>query len=601
MNIFNLIYPQFKNDKPIRLISLFSGYESQKLALDYLDVDVEHYRTCEWAINSIQALKDLHFTNDNTDYSKGKTYVEIIDFLENVGISADYSNPLTRKELQQRGENKLRKIYNNIIATNNMVNIMQVDSEKIGIRDTNKYTYLLTYSFPCQDLSLAGKRKGMEVSQAQGGTRSGLLWEVERILKECKELPQILVMENVPQVMNAKGFDKWRSFLEKLGYKNYYDILNAKDYGIPQNRKRCFMVSIFGDYAFNFPKKTPLKYRLKNLLETKVDVKYFVSCKMIEGMKKTSFESYKLENKLLDKNSIAACILSRFDASPQLIKSEYPILAGELSGSKWNNTFASQKRVYNPTGLSPTITTFAGGNTEIKVLVSEDNLVNSESTICLNSKIDGRQPSVQDRIYTVDGLSTAITTGFMPSIAIPENTKNGFAEAYEGDGVYISTPHQKRGVVQTGMIQTLKTSPDCGVVVKGNYSPSNHSSARIVDGEELAPTVMGNHGTVTAVLTDFGNKAINETLEKDNLTVSDLRLRKLTPKECFRLMGVKDEDFNKVSKSQSNSSLYHLAGDSIVTTCLMAIFGKIFNVSYISKIDRLLEEITSESRTVINQ
>lgn len=548
MNIFNLIYPQFKNEKPIRLISLFSGYESQKLALDYLGVEVEHYRTCEWAINSIQALKDLHFSNDNTDYSISKTYDEILDFLENIGISADYSNPLTRKQLQQRGEKKLRKIYNNIIATNNMVNVMRVDSEKVGIIDTDKYTYLLTYSFPCQDLSLAGKRKGMEISQAKGGTRSGLLWEVERILKECKELPQVLLMENVPQVMSAKGFDKWRSFLENLGYKNYYDVLNAKDYAIPQNRKRCFMVSIFGEYAFNFPKKIPLKYRLKDLLETKVDVKYFVSCKMIEGMKKTSFESYKLENKLLDNNGIAACILSRFDSSPQLIKSEYPILAGELTGSKWNNTFASQKRVYNPTGLSPTITTFAGGNTETKVLVSEDNLVNSEATICLNSKVDGRQPS----------------------ITIPENTKKGFAEAHEGDGVYINRPHQKRGVVQTAMIQTLKTSPDCGVVVKGNYSPSNHSS--------------------------FDKKTINETLEKDNLTVSDLRVRKLTPKECFRLMGVVDADYNKISIHQSNSSLYHLAGDSIVTTCLMAIFGKIFNVNYISKIDRLLEEITSESK-----
>ena len=132
----------------------------------------------------------------------------------------------------------------------------------------------------CQDLSLAGKRAGMKDTS----TRSGLLWEVERILNECEELPQILVMENVPQVHgkgNKEHFQEWIKVLENLGYSSYWQDLNAKNYGIPQNRDRCFMVSILGDYNYNFPKKIKLQKRLKDLLESEVDEKYFLSDKMI--------------------------------------------------------------------------------------------------------------------------------------------------------------------------------------------------------------------------------------------------------------------------------------------------------------------------------
>lgn len=112
------------------------------------------------------------------------------------------------------------------------------------------------------------------------GTRSGLLWEVERLLDECTELPQVLLMENVPQVIgqkNIKDFQSWRSKLESLGYSNYVQLLNAKDYGIPQNRNRCFMVSILGEYHYTFPKKKKLELKLKDLLEDKVDEKYYLS------------------------------------------------------------------------------------------------------------------------------------------------------------------------------------------------------------------------------------------------------------------------------------------------------------------------------------
>ena len=130
----------------------------------------------------------------------------------------------------------------------------------------------------------------MAISQSEGGTRSGLLWEVERILnelsreRESSTLPQILLMENVPEVIgkdNVKHFNSWLLKLESLGYSNYWQILNAKDYGIPQNRRRCFMVSLLGNYAYDFPLKLNLKYKLKDFLEKHVDEKYYLSDKMI--------------------------------------------------------------------------------------------------------------------------------------------------------------------------------------------------------------------------------------------------------------------------------------------------------------------------------
>jgi len=138
----------------------------------------------------------------------------------------------------------------------------------------------------CTDLSVAGKMKGMSKADWESGksTRSGLLWEVERILKELpeEELPDILLMENVPQVhaeKNRADFEAWLSFLRSKGYYNFWDDLNAKDYGIPQNRERCFCVSILSDdfIDFEFPKPIKLDKVMKDFLEEEVDEKYYIN------------------------------------------------------------------------------------------------------------------------------------------------------------------------------------------------------------------------------------------------------------------------------------------------------------------------------------
>lgn len=171
----------FAITKPIRLIELFAGYGSQALALKYLRKDYQHWKTCEWAVKSIQAYKDIHFKEDNKDYSKGLSKEELIKYLHNKGISSNYNEPMKLEQIKKLGEPKLRQIYNNIMATNNLVNIQQVKGSDLEIVDTNKYCYIMTYSFPCQDLSSAGLGKGMGKGL---GTRSGMLWEVERILDE---------------------------------------------------------------------------------------------------------------------------------------------------------------------------------------------------------------------------------------------------------------------------------------------------------------------------------------------------------------------------------------------------------------------------------
>lgn len=224
----------------LRLIELFAGYGSQALALKYLGIPFEHHFVCEFDKYAIQSYNDIH-----------GTAFEVSD-------------------------------------------IKNINADDLNITDTENYKYLLTYSFPCTDLSMAGKRKGM---QRESNTSSSLLWEVERLLKECKELPQYLLMENVPQVIgkdNIKLFGEWTYFLTKLGYNNYYKLLNAKDFGVPQNRNRCFMVSILKseNKDFVFPKPKKLEIRLRDVLEPCQDIgeQYYIKSEKAGKLLKSLFE-----------------------------------------------------------------------------------------------------------------------------------------------------------------------------------------------------------------------------------------------------------------------------------------------------------------------
>ena len=148
------------------------------------------------------------------------------------------------------------------------------DISKIKVEDIPQHD-LFTYSFPCVDLSVAGKQEGL----VRGQTRSGLLYECEKIIEYCR--PKYLLMENVKNLVGKKfkpQFDEWLKYLEGLGYTNYWQVLNAKDYGVPQNRERVFVVSILGEHTpYEFPKPIPLDKCIADILEDEVDEKYYIN------------------------------------------------------------------------------------------------------------------------------------------------------------------------------------------------------------------------------------------------------------------------------------------------------------------------------------
>jgi len=142
--IFDMMYPKYKIKKPIKLIECFGGYGSQFLSLKYLNANVEHHKLIEWASKSIQAYNDIHI-QDYTDYSKDLTDDEVMDKIYELGVSLNYNESATREQLKRQ---KYRTIYNNIVATNNLVNIQKVKGVDLEITNKDKYEYILTYSFP---------------------------------------------------------------------------------------------------------------------------------------------------------------------------------------------------------------------------------------------------------------------------------------------------------------------------------------------------------------------------------------------------------------------------------------------------------------------
>lgn len=270
----------------------------------------------------------------------------------------------------------------------------------------------------------------MSISQSEGGTRSGLLWEVERILTELVRgglnLPQILVCENVPELVgsaNLKDYLKWAQKLEEFGYRNYVDILNAKDYGIPQNRKRCFVVSILGDYAYDFPVKLKREYRLKDVLEKVVQKKYYLTDEHIERISNWKAQQKPLEN--------------------------------------------VEKNVF----ISPTITARGAGEDHSGMILIDTDLFKDGEVI------DVKSSEQFMREHSNEECPTIITTQKFAvvekdeepnggGIPIVEATKKGYKVATEGDGIDIGGRMKNhRGTVQKGLAQTIKTGCDVGVVV----------------------------------------------------------------------------------------------------------------------------------------
>lgn len=220
---------------------------------------------------------------------------------------------------------------------------------------------LWTYSFPCQDISVAGKGAGIKE-----GTRSGLLFEVERLLRVASEkgtLPKYLLLENVKNLVSKKfkaDFDKWLDFLAELGYTNYWKVLNAKDYGIPQNRERVFCVSIRGEHEpFVFPKPKELTIRLRDMIDEMVDERFYLKESTIRSILRSTFNSRR--DSIRPGDGLANTLLARDWRGPQCVQ------VGEVVGGKWDKMHDISKRVYEPNGIAPTVHCQQGGNTELKI------------------------------------------------------------------------------------------------------------------------------------------------------------------------------------------------------------------------------------------
>ena len=314
-DLFDAIYPEYKSKKPVRLIEFFGGIGSQAKAIERLGVPFEAWRLCEIDKFAVESYNAIHGTQFSTS------------------------------------------------------DIMQTHAEDLDCVAGDLYDYILTYSYPCTSLSLAGKREGM----AEGsGTASSLIWEVRRVLKEMSDLyrnksknekgevyclPKILLMENVPQVIDAKNvgdLNKMRDFLESLGYSNYLAIMRGDDYGVPQARHRAFMISILGDetnpvYSYQFP----------------------VPCGCLWNMRDCLTDDF--DTKLYERNSVAHTVCEENAAFNRNVNQKLKEikLCGRVNAHQSGG-------VFDPTGVSPTLT--AGGTNELRVLYRKPtDLVDSEN------------------------------------------------------------------------------------------------------------------------------------------------------------------------------------------------------------------------------
>ena len=254
-------------------------------------------------------------------------------------------------------------------TTNNLGDICKINPSDIPDHD------LFTYSFPCQDLSVAGKQAGLGK-----GTRSGLLYECEKIIEAKK--PKYLLLENVKNLVGKKfkpQFDEWLEYLEGLGYTNYWQVLNAKDYGVPQNRERVFVVSILGDHKpYKFADKIPLDKCIVDILEDEVDEKYYLSKeiqkrfkltnqnKNIIGTTKPDFRTIGQRDLVYDKNGIMGALVATDYKQPKQIAEINQLGMLDIKGNE------QVRRVYGANGISPTLNTMQGGNRQPKILEGLD-------------------------------------------------------------------------------------------------------------------------------------------------------------------------------------------------------------------------------------
>lgn len=416
--------------------------------------------------------------------------------------------------------------YNQINGnTKNYGDIYKIDDTKLPYFD------MITYSTPCQDFSVAGLGKGGDKGS---GTRSSLLWECERIIKAVK--PKYLLMENVKNLLGKKhkhNFIKWIKCLDDMGYNNYWQVLNAKDYGVPQNRERVFVVSIRKDIKqeYIFPEKQKLKNKLKDLLENSVDSKYYLDEKTIDifikkDIDKTNFD-VKDTLKIINNTKKGYEEASEYD-SINLDQPNSKTRRGRV-GRKISNTLLCS---CNIAVVEPKILTY---NIYQKVIVRKNN-INTNKLIAFLREHKQKTGLTNYKISKELNLPlTKVEHWFRrdKSFAIPN------ADIWD--------KLKKILKIETSEFDKDITEFEEKISV---FDKTN----RCYSDEGISPTIT--------------------TMSQNEKIITNYCIRKLTPRECWRLMGVKDREFNKL-KGLSDNQLYKLAGNSIVVNVLEEIFNNL--------------------------
>lgn len=307
----------------IKLFSVFTGIGSLEMAFKNTDISFELVGTSEVDKYAILAYSAIHSSGQiaDDDLLLEEIKKEILD----KNIAYNFS---TGKSEIPRNERDLRALYKAHVSNKNYGDIRRIDETELP--DFNFFSY----SFPCKNISIAGDQEGFEKGS---GTQSGLLWECERIIKHKR--PQYLLMENVKNLVSKKHmpfFQEWINYLYSIGYNSYWQVLNAKDYGLPQNRERVIMISKLKekDFGYSFPPKKPLNINVNSLLEGEgeIDEALFYSAKRVSHI--------------------------RFGGNRETNKLHH---IGNVDNKKHANC-----RVYDPNGLSPTLNSMNGGNRQPK-------------------------------------------------------------------------------------------------------------------------------------------------------------------------------------------------------------------------------------------
>lgn len=468
-----------------------------------------------------------------------------------------------------------------------------------------------TYSFPCQDISVAGHGAGIKE-----GTRSGLLLEVERLLKVAAgkgTLPKYLLLENVKNLVSKKfkaDFDSWLSFLSSLGYTNYWQVLNAKDYGIPQHRERVFCVSIRGEHkSFIIPEKRELTLRLKDMIDEHVDERYYLKESTIRSIVTSKFNSRR--DSIRRPSDYAYCLRARDCYEPQCVQ------IGEVVGDKWEKMHEMSRRVFQPDGLSPTVHCAGGGNTELKI--AEDFVLGGLQEHQV-PRTDGVSPTLTEAMGKGGGQTPIIVamrgrnpdnpsdrTPGIPLRQRLEVNEKGLCNALTTvqkdnlvmDADYVSRKYgefiDEKGYIPEMFVAYNKQEVhDVAPTLTGQCTCPSGSSAVLKLEKPIKVKVATKQGYEEATSGDYVNitfpssktkrgrvgKGVAQTLtcgDGNAVITENVRIRKLTPRECLRLMGWTDEQIDKIESAKvSSTQQYRQAGNGIVVQVLEAIFKALF-------------------------